>query len=264
MASPLGLVERVNDAIGLIGNLRLIDPQTWLTSQELVALWADKDKGTVIDSANTANMSVYRIVDGKVILNFFEKKGNLFLESQYRDEVAKIIIQGNDKSGGTNSILEGNMLAYVNEAIKEGHTVEIPYSGLRLRPFGTDAVLDIRQGLNNADEQRLIQAVYGEVVPKDMTRITLMGETDIKEILKGNEDKALVRACFMNKNLFFLAGDPTIHDKNSAVYGVRSHMQNGNMITDAYNLVLGNLRELTYGQAAELRKELNACFPINE
>lgn len=207
-------IERIADGGNLLENLLLIVPQSWQTSQEVFADW---QAGAPVQGVNTANLAVYRLVDGKPVFDLLAREGNLFLDDKFRKEVY------NGISSQEFFIPSGDMLEHLMSAITGGKAVEVPYSGLNLK---TENCIEnygfVESDANNKpDEKKLISGVYGAENPGNGKKIYLLRPDKIKTVLGHNVDSAVVRACYFNDHQGFYAIDGDILNANSAVRGVR-------------------------------------------
>ena len=65
------VVERVSEGGNLLASLALIEPGTWQISQEVFRDWQN---GARVEGVNTANLGIYRLVDGEVVFDLLGRK----------------------------------------------------------------------------------------------------------------------------------------------------------------------------------------------
>ena len=207
------VVERVSEGRNLLGNLALIDVNTWETSQEVYKAW---QSGVAVKGVNTANLAVYRFVDGKVVFNLLGHEGNPFVEERFRKDVYNGILLNEF------FMPQGEMKEHVMAAINAGQSVEINYSGLNTKTEDcSESYCFIEFNGNNPDEEkRLFSGVYGVENIEDGKRIYLLRENIVKQQLDERPDDLVVRACYLNSYRNFNAGDRLINYHYSAVRGV--------------------------------------------
>ena len=192
------VVERVSEGGNLLASLALIEPGTWQTSQEVFRDWQN---GAPVQGVNTANLGIYRIVNGEVVFDLLGREGNLFVDERFRKDTYKGILS-NDLF-----VLPEEMRAHVMDTIKGGHTVSVRYSGLRTMTKGCgDHYCYVKSGEGNTDgDKKLFTGVYGLENPGEGKKIFLLREKVVKSQLKKNKDEFIARACCFYGNRDFLA-----------------------------------------------------------
>lgn len=203
------IVERVADGGNLLGNLALIDVSTW---EDSVEAFKARDFGV-----NTANMGIYRLVDGKAVFDFLGKPGNLFIDERFRRDAYSGILNNEF------FLPQAEMKEHVMSAINSGNSVQVNYSGLNLKTEGcrpNNCYVEVSN--NNTDEEKkLIRAVYGTETPGIGKQIFLLREEVVKAQLKDKEDELIARACYFGGSQGFGANGWGISGYGSAVRGVR-------------------------------------------
>ncbi len=204
------IVERVSEGGNLLENLRLIKPETWQTAVEVFDAW---QKGVTVEGVNTADLGVYRLVDGNVVFNLVPRAGNPFADERFMNEIYRGILS-NEFYHPT-----GDMLKHIMQAIPQA--LQVDY-------FGLDLVVEnenLRYGhvlvkeQNTDTENRLIIGVYGAHRPIGK-KIILLRPDLVKGELKTDDDLVAL-ACYRNDHQNFSAIDKLINDSSSAVRGVR-------------------------------------------
>ena len=208
------VVERIADGRNLLENLALIDINTWQTSQEVWQAW---QKGAPVQGVNSANMGIYRLVNGKAVFNLLGKAGNLFMDSKFQEDVYNGIL------GNEFFFPQGEMKQLVQSAIGAKPSATINYSGLNVKTEGCGSNYGYVQasGKNTAEEKKLFSAVYGTDNPGDGKRVYLLRKNVVKKQLKSKKDDVVARACYFYYNQNFDADDRSINSDRSAVRGVR-------------------------------------------
>ncbi len=257
------VVERVNDGRNLLANLALIDLSTWQTSQEVFADW---QKGAPVEGVNTANMGIYRLVNGEPVFNLLDRKGNPFLDERFREDAYHSILD-NDFFFPSKAMKE-----HILAAINAGHSATMRYSGLRVKTKGCGANYGYVEvdGENTREEEKLFVAVYGTKNPGNGKKVYLLREDVVKRQLEGKKkDDVIVRACYFYYSQSFNANDRYINNGDSAVRGVRrGNVAEGDGqkvpgapqemdVTSAYNLVLSNIDTLPHNDAVALYDALH-------
>ena len=207
------VIKRVSEGGDLLANLALIVPATWQTSKEVFRDWRN---GALVQGVNTANLGIYRIVNGEVVFDLLSREGNLFVDERFRKSAYWGILR-NDFF-----ILPEEMRAHVMDAIKGGHTVSVRYSGLRTMTEGCgDHYCYVESGEGNTVEgEKLSTGVYDMSNPGDGKKIFLLRENVVKSQLKRNKEGLVARACYIYGNRDFFAIYLDI-DYYGAVRGVR-------------------------------------------
>ena len=83
------VVERVSEGGNLLASLALIEPGTWQISQEVFRDWQN---GARVEGVTTANLGIYRIVNGEVVFDLLGREGNLFVDERFRKDTYKGIL----------------------------------------------------------------------------------------------------------------------------------------------------------------------------
>src|SRR3989344_7289359 len=207
------VVERVSEGGNLLANLALIEPGTWQTSQEVFRDWQN---GVPVQGVNTANLGIYRLVDGEVVFDLLGREGNLFVDERFRKSAYEGILS-NDFF-----VLPEEMRAHVMDAIKGGHTVSVQYSGLRTMTNGCgDSYCYVESGEGNTDEdKKLFTGVYDAGNPGDGRKVFLLREKVVRSQLKKNKEGLVARACYLLDDQYFDADDWGIFNYDGAVRGV--------------------------------------------
>ncbi|HLC46855.1 MAG TPA: hypothetical protein VJI75_03880, partial [Candidatus Nanoarchaeia archaeon] len=159
---------------------------------------------------------IYRIVNGEVVFDLLGREGNLFVDERFRKDAYEGILS-NDFF-----VLPEEMRAHVMDAINGGHTVSVRYSGLRTMTKGCgDHYCYVESGEGNTDEdKKLFTGVYDMSNPGDGKKIFLLREKVVRSQLKKNKEGLVARACYLDYDHDFLAGDRGIGYYGSAVRGV--------------------------------------------
>ena len=207
------VVERVSEGGNLLASLALIEPGTWQISQEVFRDWQN---GARVEGVNTANLGIYRLVDGEVVFDLLGREGNLFVDERFRKDAYEGILS-NDFF-----VLPEEMRAHVMDAINGGHTVSVRYSGLRTMTKGCgDHYCYVESGEGNTVEgEKLFTGVYGRSNPGDGKKIFLLREKVVRSQLKKNKEGLVARACYLGNFHDFGAIDRSINFYGSAVRGV--------------------------------------------
>src|SRR3989344_8487193 len=206
------VVERVSEGGNLLANLALIVPATWQTSQEVFRDW---QRGAPVHGVNTANLGIYRIVNGEVVFDLLGREGNLFVDERFRKDTYKGILS-NDFF-----VLPEEMGAHVMDAIKGGHAVSVRYSGLKTVTTCGYHHCYVESGEGNTDEdKKLFTGVYDLENPGEGKKIFLLREKVVKSQLKKNKDEFIARACYLDDGHNFCAYVRYVNDYDCAVRGV--------------------------------------------
>jgi len=209
------IIERVSEGRNLLANLTLIDINTWQTSQEV---WNDWQSGVKAEGVNTANMGIYRLVDGEVVFDLLGKQGNLFMDDRFREDTYNGIFQNNF------FLLPDAMKQHVMSAINGNASLTVRYSGLRLKTknCSADYCFIESSGSNTDEEKKLFNGVYGVENPGNGRKIYLLRQNKVEAQLKGKKKgRVIARACYFNGNEDFSADDWGIGYCSSTVRGVR-------------------------------------------
>ncbi len=204
-------VERVSEGRNLLENLRLIDTQTWQTSQEVFRDW---NNGASVIGVNTANLAVYRLVDGEVVFDLLGREENPFCDERFQEEVYNGILNNDFFSP------QGAMKEHIQAAIQPDATVR--YSGLRVetKDCGPNYGYVKANKRNNNEEKKLFALVYGTENPGKGKRVYLLMEEVVKAQLHEKKDDLIADACYFNDCQDFFAYDNNFLDCFSAVCGV--------------------------------------------
>lgn len=244
-----GKVERIAEGKNLLENILLLEPLTWQTSQEVFRDW---QAGAKVIGVNTANLGIYRLIDGEPVFDLLPREGNLFLDDRFRQRVYDGIISQDF------FVLPEDMLEHVMSAINTGKAVEVPYSGLNLITEGCNpnyGYVKVSKG-NTPAEETLISGVYGVKNPGHGKRVYLLRPNVVKKALKKNPQGAVARACYFSGSQDFDAIGRGIGSISSAVRGVRLVEVAGGdarkKYDAAYNLIIQQSDMLRPQQAAGL------------
>ena len=209
-----GIIERVSEGGNLLVNLVLIDINTWQTSQEVWKAW---QSGVKAEGVNTANMGIYRLVDGEVVFDFLGKQGNLFMDDRFQKDTYNGILR-NDFF-----LLPYAMKQHVMSAINGNASLTMRYPGLNLKT--EDCVADYcfieSSGSNTDEEKKLFNGVYGVENPGNGRKIYLLRQNVVEAQLKDKPTELIARACYLINDHNFVAEDRFINSYDSAVRGVR-------------------------------------------
>jgi hypothetical protein len=251
-------IERVADGKNLLENLLLIDISTWQTSKEVFAAWK---AGASVEGVNTANLGVYRLIDGDIsqpAFNLIERSGNLFLDDIFREAAYKGIVQNEF------FIPNGEMLKHVMAAITAGKSSQIVYSQINLETEGCNSSYGHVpvNSRNASEEKKLIGAVYGTETPGKGKQVYLLRPNIVSEVLTSNPNGIIVRACCFINDQGFSALGRGIFNAYRAVRGVRRVVAEGDGLNAdplqiAYQRVLTGVPNLTDPQTIELYAALH-------
>ena len=207
------MIERVSEGGNLLANLALIDINTWQTSQEVWKAW---QSGVKAEGVNTANMGIYRLVDGEVVFDFLGKQGNLFMDDRFQKDTYNGILR-NDFF-----LLPYAMKQHVMSAINKNASLTVRYSGLRLETENcNENYCFIESSDSNTDEEKkLFNGVYGEN-PGNGKKIYLLRQNVVEAKLKDKPTELIAQACYLGSDHDFIADDRGIYFCNGAVRGVR-------------------------------------------
>ncbi|HLC90719.1 MAG TPA: hypothetical protein VJI15_03035 [Candidatus Nanoarchaeia archaeon] len=209
------VVGRIADGRNLLENLSLLaDVATWQTSQEVWKAWQD---GAPIEGVNTANLAVYRLVEGEAVVDILGREGNPFVDPRLREDVYHGIVRNQF------FVPQGEMKEHVVSAIRARQSATIRYSGLHLRnDYSSSTYGYIQAGVENTtEEKKLFSAVYGTDIPCDGIFLSLFKENIVQEQLQNRSEDIFVRACYFGYLQTFNAGDRFINNNRSAIRGVR-------------------------------------------
>ena len=209
-----GIIERVSESENLLANLALIDINTWQTSQEVWNAW---QSGVKAEGVNTANMGIYRLVDGEVVFDFLGKQGNLFMDDRFQKDTYNGILR-NDFF-----LLPYAMKQHVMSAINGNASLTVRYSGLRLetKNCNENYCFIESSGSNTDEEKKLFNGVYGVENPGNGKKIYLLRQNVVEAQLKDKPTELIARACYLINDHNFVAEDRFINSYDSAVRGVR-------------------------------------------
>ncbi len=246
------VVERIVEGGNLLNNLDLLkDIMSWQTSQEVFAAW---QAGASVEVVNTANMGIYRLVNGNVVFDFLGKEGNLFIDERFRKDAYNGIV------GANFFFPRDEMKSHVLSAINKGESVQIDYSGLRLKTKGCGEDYSYVQvnDNNTSEEEKLIRGVYGTEHPGNGKKVYLLGKNVVKNQLQKRKNDFIARACYFYGNQSFNASVRYFGNYCSAVCGVRrgevaeGDAKKSNPLADAYVIVLSGVNNLRGNQVLEL------------
>jgi len=214
------VVERVSEGGNLLANLALIDISTWETSQQVWKAW---QSGAPVQGVNTANMGIYRLVDGEPVFNLLGMQGNLFVDERFREDTYNGILRNEF------FLPQAEMKDHVMAAIDTGLSVEIHYSGLKTKTTGcNESYCFVEAGRKNTDEEKkLFKGVYGVENPGNGRKIYLLRENVVKSALSERQDDLVARACYFDGDQFFFAVDSNFGYYVSAVRWVRRDVAGG-------------------------------------
>lgn len=211
----IGKVERIAEGGNLLANLEFLqDINTWETSQEVWQAW---QRGAPVKGVSTANLGVYRLVDGEAVFDLLGREGNPFLDSRFREEAYHGIIDLEFFS------LQGEMKEQVLSAIKAKQSATIKYSGLNLKTGDCSPSQGyIEAGNDNtAEEKKLFSIVYGTDNPGEGRKIYLLREEVVKAQLQQRGEDFVAKACCLGDDQDFSAGGRLINLYYNAICGVR-------------------------------------------
>ena len=209
-----GIIERVSEGGNLLVNLVLIDINTWQTSQEVWKAW---QSGVKAEGVNTANMGIYRLVDGEVVFDLLGKQGNLFMDDRFQEDTYNGILQYDF------FLLPYAMKQHVMSAITGNVSLTVRYSGLRLKTkdCGANYCFIESSDSNTDEEKKLFNGVYGVENPGNGRKIYLLRQNVVEAQLKDKPTELIAHACYLYYDLNFNANDLCIFSCRSAVRGVR-------------------------------------------
>ncbi len=208
------VVERIVDGGNLLENLGLLaNITTWQTSSEVFRAWQE---GAPVQGVNTANLAVYRMVDGEAVFDLLGKTGNPFMDDRFREDAYHGIVITEFFSP------QGEMKEEVLSAIHAGESTTVRYSELQVKTDGCSENYGyIEFGKGNTDAEKLLfSAVYGTENPGHGKKIYLLRESVVQSKLKDRADDVVARACYLDNDQCFNAYDRGIDLHCSAVRGV--------------------------------------------
>lgn len=212
----VGKVERVADGENLLENLGLIKLDTWQTSQEIFADWQN---GAPVERVYTANLAVYRLVNGEPVFDLLGREGNPLVDERFREDAYHGILENEF------FFPSGEMKEHILAAIKTSASGPVHYSGPRLSTRNHEpyyGLVDNRGGENTDEENKLFVAVYGIEDPGYGMRVNLLREDIVKWQLNGRKkDDMIAQTSYLSINQDFGAGTKFICYSVSAVRGVR-------------------------------------------
>lgn len=206
-----GITGRIAEGGDLLGNLALLeDINTWQNSKEFHKAWR---VGGII----TANMGIYRLVDGEEVFDLLEKQGNLFVDPRFQKAAYDGIWDSKFY------FPQEDMKQHVLYAINAKQSVTIPYSGLNVK---TECCRPeecfIRTGKRNTDEEKkLFSAVYGTDNPNYGKKVYLLRKKFVKKQLRDRKDDFIARACYFDLDQNFSALVRIFHCYSNAIHGER-------------------------------------------
>ena len=210
------VVERVAMWGNLLGVLGQIDGNTWQTSQEAFADWKGIE---YVNGVSTANMGIYRLVDGEAVFDLLGREGNPLVDERFQKEAYRGMIAHKF------FFPQGEMKQHVLAAIHDGRTVTVPYSGLRVKTRNFEKISGYVEyrGRNTDEEKKLFVAVYGTDDPGWEKKVHLLTEGCVGNLLAGRKiaDDFIVLACQLSHQRDFFADAELIDGDNYAVRGVR-------------------------------------------
>ncbi len=212
----VGKVERVADGGNLLKNLALIDISTWQTSQEVWKTSQNDIFNFLFEGVNTANMGVYRLVNGEPVFDLLGREGNPFVDEQFREEAYYGILDNKF------FFPQAEMRDYIMAAINTGQSVRVRYSKLRRGSKGctTDYEYVQADGSNNDEDKKLFVAVYGTKNPR-WKKVYLLSEYAVQARLREKKNELIIGACCFSKDQDFSVDHRNINDYDGAVRGVR-------------------------------------------
>ncbi len=245
------VVERIAEGSNLLDNLSLIDINTWQTAREVFAAW---QSGASVQGVITANMAIYRLVDGEVVFDLLERQGNSFMDDRFQEETYKGILD-NEFFFPADAIK-----SHISSAITAGQSTTIKYSEFNVKTKDCGANYGyVEVGEKNTDEEkRLFSAVYGVENPGIGKRVYLLREDVVKQQLKNRETDLVARACYFGNGQYFGAYDRDIGNYYSAVRGVRcaeiaeGDAKKSSLLKDAYDSVFNGVSALSDAQVYDL------------
>ncbi len=205
------VVRRVADGGNLLANLALINPKTWQTSQEVFRDW---NNGALVEGMNTANMGIYRIVNGEPVFDLLSREGNPFIDEKFRKDVYQYILDN------IFFFPQTEMKKHIMTAIHAGASVTVHYSKLRVKTDGCSSnhgYVEV-DGSNNDEENKLFKGVYG-TENLGGKRVYILRKEVVGAQLHGDAAELIVRACYFLSNQYFLAIDRDFLKYFSAVRG---------------------------------------------
>ncbi|MBI4454193.1 hypothetical protein HY636_06115 [Candidatus Woesearchaeota archaeon] len=214
------IVERVSEGGNLLANLALIKPETW---EDSVQVFRAKDFGVI-----TANMAIYRLVDGEAVFEMLGKESNPLMDET--DETLREYAYGGTlREYVYDGILKNQFFfpqSPIKEQIKSAKSlviVQVRYSGLRLETEGCDKnYAYVKFDGNNTDEEKkLFNGVYGTDNLCNGTKVHLLRGYVVDKQLRNKKDDFIVRACYFHDDQNFCAIARFINSYISAVRGVR-------------------------------------------
>lgn len=219
-------VERVIKAKTLLGCLAIIDSTTWKTSEEVFKIW---QRGAPVERVNTANLAVYRLIDGEAVFNLLGREGNPFCDERFQKEAYDCI-------GRMRYFFPSEtMKEYILGAISADATVH--YSGLdlsspipewpeHLKKSGPDYEFVTVNRKNKPEEKKLFEAVYGTKNPGKGKKVMLLRKDIVQKMLDADKDRLIVRGCYFSDDQDFVAIDrPIAYDSSSYEYAVYGKMR---------------------------------------
>ena len=200
------VVEKVNEGGNLLANLALIKPETW---EDSVQVFKARDFVVI-----TANMAIYKLVDGELVFELLGKEGNPFMDETLRKDAYNGIV----KYG----------FFFPQSAMKEHikaakALVTVRYSGLRLKTkdCSENCAYVKFNGKNNDEEKKLFNGVYGTDNLRNGTTVYLLRENVVEAQLRNRNDELIARACYFDDDRAFYADVSCIDHLVSAVRWVR-------------------------------------------
>lgn len=195
----------------LLDNLRQINISSWQTSKEVWTIWKNC---TLIEGTNTANIGIYRLVQGLPVFELLGKGGNPFVHERFREEAYQGIL------GNPFFFPQGEMKKNIMAAIHAGASIPVHYSQLRLKTekcSSNHGYIEVDSS-NSDEEKKLFKGVYGTERLSNK-RVYLLRKDIVEKHLRGKTDEVIMRACYFLSTQYFLAIDRDFLGHFSAVYG---------------------------------------------
>jgi hypothetical protein len=254
-------IENINEHENLLDALRALkDINSWCTSREVLQAWK---KGISDYFVVTADTGTYRIEEGDVVFDLFDKKANPFFVERFREEVFYGIIDNKFYIPLSQEIKQ-----HFLDAIKSGQSTTVRYSGLSFNSskYSRDCEYVQNSDISTDEEKRLISAVYGVDNP-EAGKVYLLKKKIVKKQLKDKKSDLIIVTCCLDDDKDFWAHSESEIEECAVIMGIRNKKCSVDPIDPllkTYRAILKNIAHLPYSRTIALYQALAKKINVPE